>query len=113
MRPQTGIDEMDLSPSAQRGISERSRRARVEDLLKKYPHVDAAEDAEILRFLKKGPPLDVGLMTTNEEVRDKLDAFRSEHASHFRLGLREYLLVAVLLAAFVAACVLLSDSGLR
>ena len=104
---------MDLSPSAQRRFVGVGQRDRIEELLSKYPNIDAAETAEILHFIKKGHPLDVGLMTTVDSLKKPLEAFRRDHASHFKLGLKEYVTVAVILIALVTMCVFLSDSGLR
>jgi hypothetical protein len=103
---------MDLSPSAQRRFADSGQRSRVEDLLSKYPYVDAAEAAEILHFMKKGPPLEVGLMTTVDSLKQPLDAFRRDHARHFELGLKDYLLAAAVVIALIAICVLLNDSGI-
>ena len=103
---------MDLSPSTQRRIAEGSRRARVGELLRSYPAIDAGETAEILRFLKKGPPLEAALLTTDDQLRDKLRQFRKDHSRHFALGLREYLIVAILVLALAAGLALLWDSGL-
>lgn len=103
---------MDMSPSAQRKLVGAHQRARVEDMLRSYPHVDAAEASEILRFLKKGPPLEVALMSTNDQLRAKLSEFREDHAGEFALGLREYATVAAIVAALITVLALLWDSGL-
>ena len=103
---------MDLSPSAQRGLAETGRRSRVEDLLRRYPDVDAGETAEIIRFLEKGPPLEVALMTTVDDVKVKLCRFRADHAKHFALGPGHYLAVAAIVIALLARLTLLWDSGL-
>ncbi|HEX6374636.1 MAG TPA: hypothetical protein VFZ91_02840 [Allosphingosinicella sp.] len=103
---------MDMSPSAQQKLVDQSRRAHVEDLLRRYPDVDAGEAAEILRFLKKGPPLEVALIGTDDELKVKLGEFRENHASEFCLGLKEYLSVATIVVALIAVLALLWDAGL-
>ncbi|HEU0134341.1 MAG TPA: hypothetical protein VFR28_05920 [Allosphingosinicella sp.] len=103
---------MDLSPSAQRGLGEQSRRARIEALLKRYPDIDAGETGEILHFLKKGPPLEAALLTTNDRLRPKLDSFREDHRADFSLGLKHYLAVAIIVAGLVVLLGLLWDSGI-
>lgn len=103
---------MEMSPSAQRKLADASRRGHVGDLLKRYPDVPAGEVAEILGFLKKGPPLEVALLTTDDRVRAKLGEFRKNHSAEFSLGPKEYLAVAVIVALLIAVLALLWDSGL-
>lgn len=103
---------MDMSPSAQHGLVETSPRGRVEELLRRYPDIDSGETREILRFVKKGPPLEAALLTTDEQLRVKLDSFRRNNRSEFALGLREYLTVAVIVIALVVLLDLLWDSGI-
>jgi hypothetical protein len=104
---------MDLSPSAQRRLVETSRRGHVANLLGRYPDVEAGEAGEILRFLKKGPPLEVGLLTADDRLRVKLQEFRADHRSEFSLGPKHYLAVAFIVAALAAVLAFLWDSGLR
>lgn len=103
---------MDMSPSAQRKLVDGSRRGDVEHLLRRYPDILDGEAAEILRFLKKGPPLEVALLTTHDDVKAKLRAFRADHAAEFSLGPKEYLIVAAIVIALVTVLTLLWDSGL-
>lgn len=103
---------MDMSPSAQRKLANGGARARAETLLVTYPAVDAAETAEILRFLKKGPPLEVALMTADDQLKPKLSQLREDHAKEFSPGLKDYLTVAVILIAVIAVLALLWDAGL-
>ena len=70
----------------------RSRRQRIEMLLGRYPATTEAENAEILHFLACGPHLDVGLVLGNDELKEKVGAFKRANASHFRLKPREVLL---------------------
>lgn len=103
---------MDMSPSAQRKLGESSRRARAENLLGRYPDIDAGEMRELLRFLKKGPPLEVALLTTDDQTSAKLRRFRDDHRGEFSLGPKEYSIVAIIVAGLVALLSLLWDSGL-
>lgn len=104
---------MEMSPSAQRRLVGESRRDRVEDLLTRYPDVTPGETAEIMRFLKKGLPLEVGLLTSNEALRPQLQRFRADHRSDFSLGISEYVAAVLVVAAFIGLCLLLWDSGVR
>jgi hypothetical protein len=79
-------------------------RERISGLLSRYPELSEQETREILDFLRTGRHLDVGLLTSDEALRPKLDAFMEEHKSHFRLGFGEGTLVT---GAIVALIVLL------
>ena len=60
-------------------------RERVSGLLSRYPKLSEQEIGEILHFLRTGRHLDVGLLTSDEALRPKLDAFMADHRSHFRV----------------------------
>lgn len=100
---------MDMTTSPQREGA--GRRKDVSDLLRRYPDVTAAEAAEILRFLKKAPPVETALLLSETELQPKLNQFREDHRSHFAFGGRDSLILLALLVAVVAACILLWDSG--
>jgi len=102
---------MDNSPSAQRKLVASLRRAHVEDLLRRYPDVSPDEDAEILRFLNKGPPVEAWLVTSHTDLQPNLQRFRADHADHFSLGTKDYLKVAGLVLAIIIACIFLWDAG--
>lgn len=104
---------MDMSTSASRELVGQGARAHVEGLLRRYPDVADAEAAEILRFLKHGPTLEVALLTTDEQLRLRLDRFRADHPANFAIGAKHYLLVAVIVAILVLAGALLWDVGLK
>jgi len=81
----------------------RHDRKRIADLLGDYPELSAAETQEILAFIRTGSHLDVGLLTSNEQIRPKLDAFMHDHKAHFELGWGEmFKLVAALAAVLLA-----------
>lgn len=79
-----------------------SNRARAETLLLTYPRIADHEAEWLVRFIKKGDPLEVALLTTKDDVRNQLARFRAERPSDFALGTRHYagvlLLVLLLLA---------------
>ena len=60
-------------------------REQVADLLSRYPQVSDQEAHQILNFLRTGRHLDVGLLTSNDRLRPKLDAFVEDHKAHFRV----------------------------
>ncbi|MFL6776251.1 MAG: hypothetical protein ACJ8FN_07620 [Sphingomicrobium sp.] len=79
----------------------------VADLLSRYPRVSDNEAGQILAFLRRGRHLDVGLLTSNDRLRPKLDAFMHDHKSHFRLKWSEGVavsagIVTLLLFLFLA-----------
>ena len=90
-----------------------ARLEHIQDLLSRYPDIADSEQEEILKYLKKGPPLDTALLSTVERIRPQLARFREDHRRHFALGAKEYILVAVLLAALVALFAFLWDAGLK
>jgi hypothetical protein len=80
----------------------RSDRERVTDLLGRYPGLSESEVREVLTFLKTGRHLDVGLLTSNDRIRPKLDQFMDDHKSHFRVKLGEGALLVGGIIAFLA-----------
>jgi len=60
-------------------------RERVSRLLFHYPRISDQQSREILDFLRSARHLDLGLLTTNEQIRPQLDAFMADHKRHFRL----------------------------
>ena len=77
-------------------ISEpKSDRERVSDLVRRYPKITADEAEEILRFVREGRHLDVGLLTADDTIRPQLDAFVKDHKGHLALKWAE---AAVLLS---------------
>jgi len=53
--------------------------------------------------MKTGRHLDIGLLTSDENLRPNLDAFMEDHKRHFRVSIREATAVVVLIAAFIFA----------
>ena len=64
-------------------------RERASELLDRYPRVSESEAREILHFLRAGRHLEIGLLTSDDRLRPKLDNFVADHKSHFRLNWRE------------------------
>lgn len=67
--------------------TEQSSRDRIASLLGRYPNVSDNGRAEILKFMKEGRHLDIGLLTANDNLRPGFDAFMADHRRHFRIGL--------------------------
>jgi hypothetical protein len=68
-------------------------REHVADLIARYPKTSAEDSKLILDFLRTGRHLDVGLLTADEKLKPKLDAFMHDHKAHFRLKAGEGLAV--------------------
>lgn len=90
---------------------DREKIDRIAALLARYPGLTDGEIHEILLFLRKGPPLELGLLTSDERIKPKLDAFRKEHGNALSIGIREIVVIAVLLLLLLATVALLWDSG--
>lgn len=86
------------SPHIEEVRAVRSTRERIADILSRYPHLSPQDRDEVLRFMKEARHLEVGLLTSNEQVRPKLDAFMEEHRSHFAPSWGE---IAAVVAALV------------
>ena len=82
----------------------RSTRDRVARLLSQYPQVSDKDRREILQFMKEARHLEVGLLTSNDNVRPQLDAFMEDHKSHFRLGVSDVLRALTLISVVFLLC---------
>lgn len=63
----------------------RTKSERVADLVSRYPGVTEDEAQEIVTFIRTGRHLDIGLLTADEVIRPKLDAFMEDHKADFRV----------------------------
>jgi hypothetical protein len=81
--------------------AERSTRERIASLLGRYPKVSEKHRREILAFLKEGRHLDIGLLTSNDNVRPQLDAFLEDHRRHFRVEPFEVVRMLAVVAATI------------
>lgn len=71
----------------------RADRQHVAALIDRYPRLSEDETKEVITFLRTGPHLDVGMLTGDEALKPKLEAFMAEHKQHFRLKWTESLAV--------------------
>ena len=78
----------------------RLSREHVAELLGRYPHVSDRDRREILSFMRHGRHLDIGLLTSSEKLRPKLDRFMRDHRRHFQIDLID---IARMLAVITAA----------
>ena len=58
------------------------------------------------------PALDAALLTAAEEIKPQLAQFRADHRKQLELGPKQYLAALLIVAAILALCAMLWDSGL-
>ncbi len=89
-------------PPVRREVGSPELRQRMEHLLRRYPDLSQEETKELLTFLRSGPHLDVGLVTGEDEFREKVRDIRTRYRSEFRLKLRESIFfVALIVGPFL------------
>lgn len=76
-------------------------RERIAGLIGRYPTISPDETNEVLSFLRNGRHLDIGMLTSNDRLKPKLDAFMADHKGHFRLSVLESLAVLAAIGAFL------------
>jgi len=97
----TGSARRRTIPETKREIGRPELRARMEQLIARYPEVSEEETREILAFLRKGPHLDVGLVTSEDALRPKIEEIRARHRDEFRLKAHQVVLfIAVIYSPF-------------
>ncbi len=88
-----------------------SRRLYIENLLAKYPTTTDAEKGEILSFITKASALDVALLTCNQAISEKLNAFKHDHRKQLGFTVRNWINFAALLGLVTVAVYFLSNFG--
>ncbi|WP_308516095.1 hypothetical protein [Sphingomonas flavescens] len=86
---------MSQTRSRDRLATDAERLTAIEQLLLKYPRVRPDEADSIARFLRKGPVLDIGLLSANREAWAQADAFRRDYPHKFATTPREYAAMAL------------------
>lgn len=102
---------MTNTDTGRRELAHETARQHIEELLERYPAITVPEEQEIVHFLRKGPIIDVGMVTSNEALQEKVARFRADHKADFSMRGRDLIIFAVLLVAFSLACWLLWDAG--
>ena len=87
-----------------------SQRERVSYLVNRYPRVTDDEAMEIIAFMRTGRHLDIGLLTSNDEIRPKLDAFMEDHKAEFRVKWWESAAVIAGIGVLLAVCWLIWEA---
>jgi len=89
----------------------RMTRDRAASLLTRYPRLSNAETVEVLDFLKTARHLDVGLLSADDAVRPRLEAFMDDHKKHLSVGIGEASWVIAGILGLLALCWLLWELG--
>jgi hypothetical protein len=86
-------------------------REKAAELISRYPRVSDAEAKAILKFLRHGRHLDVGVLTADPKLKPRLDLFMEEHASHFRIGVGEASALIAGILGFLIVCWLIWEAA--
>ena len=103
---------MDSISKTHRVAANPARLRRIESLLALYPELSREEEAEVLHYLRKGPLLDLGLLTGMESVRDQLARFREHHRRELGLQPRDFLAPGVILLFVLVVGALAWNAGI-
>lgn len=87
-----------------------TRSERIAELVSRYPGISEGEAKEIVTFMRTGRHLEIGLLTANDAIRSKLDAFMADHRSEFQVKWWETALVSGGIAAALIAFWLLWEA---
>ena len=74
----------------------------ITQLLRRYPDLEPAETKRLVEGFRKLPILDVALMTADEQMRPRLDAFRRDYKRELRPPLWHYVLALALPSTLAA-----------
>lgn len=89
----------------------RTTRDRAASLLTRYPGLSKDESKEVLRFLKTARHLDVGLLSSDDSIRPRLDAFMDDHKKHLSVTAAEAGWAIGLILSFLALCWVVWEVG--
>ena len=102
MNARTNLEELHAS---------RMTRDHAAALLTRYPRVSKDESRALLIFLKTARHLDVGLLSCDEMIRPRLDAFIADHKKQLGVTVAEASWMIGLIGAFLIVCWLLWELG--
>lgn len=103
---------MQTQPSRQRLAVDPGSLQRAEDLLHAYPGITDAEIEEVATYLKSGPPMDIGLLSSNDAAWSAAERLRTDHKHLFATSMRGRLIWLASITAFFVVLAILWDSGL-
>ncbi|MEH6789551.1 hypothetical protein [Parasphingorhabdus sp.] len=100
-----GKENDSAAPAAENG------RLHIESLLSKYPSVTAEERIAILTFLTTASALETALLTCNESITDRLEAFRHDNRKQLGITWQNWLFLGLLLGLVAYAVSLMWEVG--
>lgn len=103
---------MQTQPSRQRLAVDPGALQRAEQLLCSYPEISDAEVKEVAAYLKSGPQMDIGLLSSNEAAWSAAERLRADHKALFATSMKAWLLWFLSIAAFFVVIAILWDSGM-
>lgn len=84
-----------------------------ETLLERYPDVSSSERDRVAHFLRRGAPIDIGLLSSNAELWATAERFKRDNPHYFKVGVRVYIGWAGALTAIIGTLVLIKDAGVN
>ena len=97
------VEVGDVPASNDNNLGNRKGRQEIEDLLRRYPNIGEGDTARIRNFLATGSHMDVGLVAGNDELKDKVIAFRKQHRRQLGLKFHEIVIFLVIAGGPVGA----------
>jgi hypothetical protein len=88
-------------PAPDRTRPRSSLTEEAERLVQKYPNITDEEIDRLVAIFPKLPVLDVGLMTSDDSLASRLEAFHREHGRRIRMPLPHQLLFLSVAAVLV------------
>jgi hypothetical protein len=83
--------------------------ARVRVLLQNYPRLSQTESDEVAHFLKKGAPIDIGLLASDRSIWETAQVFKAANPHYFKLSYKVYAAWVVAITLIVGSLALLKD----
>jgi len=80
-------------------------------LLARYPDVSSEERDRLGRFLRKGAPIDIGLLSSNTPLWRIAERFKRDHTNYFRLGASVYAGWVAAVVGIALVLLLIKDIG--
>jgi hypothetical protein len=80
----------------------RADRARVSDLLDRYPRMSEQETDEVRTYLQTARTLDIGRLAADSRLQPKFDAFMSDHRGDFSPSLHPGASIAIAIGSAIA-----------
>ena len=82
-------------------------------LLARYPEVTPDERDRLGHFLRRGAPIDIGLLSSNTPLWRIVEQFKRDHPHYFRLGTGVYAGWIAAVVGIALVLILIKDIGLH